>query len=89
MRTIHRGMHRKEYTEQFRNLFNRLEAQIASGQMSPTEARAIVRQELAKMRQELRKGTKSLNKASDKITQPKDKTTDGTKGGEGADKSKW
>jgi hypothetical protein len=88
LRTIHRGMHRRVYTQQFQNLFDSLNQQVKSGKITVAEARAAVRQALAKMRQELRNGTRSLNKASDKTTQPKGKTTDATNGG-GTDNSKW
>jgi hypothetical protein len=84
-RTVHRGMHLASYTNQFRDLFDRLNRQIDAGQITPAQAREIVREALARMRQDLRKGEKMLNKASEDAKRAGDTAKKESSYGDGGD----
>ncbi len=72
-RTVHRGMHRTEYTERFELVLDRVARDVQSGRLTPAQGRAAIEELVAAERQGLRKGETSLNKASDEAKAKSDK----------------
>ncbi len=65
-RTVHRGPHTKDYTNQFRDFLDDIDDAVKSGQITPDEARDAIEGYVAAQRSKLRAGETSLNRASDK-----------------------
>lgn len=64
-RTVHRGMHRAEYTQKFERVLDSVALQIRRGILTPEEGRKLIETAVSRERQDLRTGATSLNKASD------------------------
>jgi uncharacterized membrane protein YgcG len=78
-RTVHRGMHVREYGDQFKDLVNDLKQRVAKGELTKGEALDRLRDEIAKVRQRLRTNEERLNKASD--SKPSSSTGSQNRGG--------